>query len=183
MTPEEFKEKWRKLNDMPNGDLNGNRRGENNHDSIIDDVVSSKAKSAREKLISSYRAMFALVAPLGLSSIIPIHQQLPLWGIILVIAFFITAAAMDYYLYRGIRSIDVSVDGIDEVAAKARFYRRRHHLFQAILIPIAIIIVSMFFCYMTLPEMRIGMYAGLAIGIAAGFAIYIRMMHEYKRML
>ncbi len=183
MTPEEFKEKWRKLNEMPDGGLYGNRRGENNRDSIINDVVSGKAKSAREKLMSSYRAMFAIVAPLGLSSLIPIHQQLPLCGLILAIAFFVTAAIMDYYLYRGIRSIDVSVDGIDEVATKARFYRRRHHLFQAILIPFAVIIVSMYFCYMTLPEMRIGMYAGLAIGLAAGFAIYFRMMREYKRML
>lgn len=183
MTPEEFKEKWRKLNGKPDGDLNNNRQGESNHDPLIDDVVSGKAKSARERLMNSYRSMFAIVAPLGLLSIYPIHQQLPLWGIILAIAFFLTAAAMDFYLYRGIRSIDVSVDGIEEVATKARFYRRRHHLFQAILIPIAVIIVSMYFCHMTLPEMRVGMYAGLAIGLIAGFGIYFRMMREYKRML
>lgn len=183
MTPEELKEKWRKLNDTPDGDKGGYRKGDDFRDTIIDNVVSGRATSARDRLMRSYRMMFSVVAPIGIVCTLPVHRILPWWGVALIILFFLVAAMMDLYLYRGIRAIDLSVDGVEEVAAKARFYRRRHHLFQILLIPFAIMIFAIYFCYFTVPEMRWGMVVGGAVGLAVGLSLYLRMMRDYRQML
>ena len=41
---------------------------------------------------------------------------------------------MDLYLMIGIKKIDCCSMGVAEVAEKARYYRRRHHMFMAVLI-------------------------------------------------
>lgn len=139
MTPEELKEKWHSLDDDTK---RGMRSGGSSEppfyrDPMVDKVTSGRVISARDRLMANYRKMFAVVAPVGVLTAMPLFRLLPWWAVSLIMLFFVIAAMMDIYLYRGIRSIDLWADGVEEVARKARFYRRRHHLFQLLLIPYA----------------------------------------------
>ena len=175
MNPEELKNRWRELDTPRNGDI---------PDPVIDNVTSGKASSARERLMRRYRMMFLLVSPVGILCTIMTHDLLPLWGMVVILSFFAVAALMDYYLYRGIRSIDLSAEGVEEVARKARFYRRRHHVFQIILIPWAAVILGIYFsCFAQEESMLWGMAAGGLVGLGAGLAVYFQMMRDYRRML
>ncbi len=182
MTPEELKEKWKRLN-RESDNMEEKQPLPNHRDTLVDNVVSGKTTSARDRLMGRYRMMFSVVAPVGIVCTLPIHHILPWWSVGAIILFFVVAALMDYYLYRGIRGIDFSVDGVEEVAAKARFYRRRHHLFQLILIPFAAGIMAIYFCNFTETAMRWGLLAGAAIGLVAGLGVYLGMMRDYRQML
>lgn len=180
MNPEELKDKWRSLN--------ASRRPDNGepapfyNDPLVDNVTSGRVTSARDRLMRRYRMMFSALAPIGIGCALSTRSFFPWWGIVAILVFFLVAASMDYYLYRGIRSIDLSVDGVEKVAEKARFFRRRHHLFQLILLPLAIVVVSIYFSTFREEAMRWGLYAGLAFGAVVGLAIYIQMMRDYKSM-
>lgn len=186
MTPEELKDKWRRLNASDAGDDAARRRSSRPpfyDDRMIGNVTSGRVTSARERLMGRYRMMFAGVAPAGMVCSLPLARLLPWWGLAAVIVFFIIAAVMDYYLYRGVKGIDLSVDGMEEVAAKARFYRRRHHLFQLLLIPCAVFVVSLYFIYLGGGEIRWALAVGIVVGLAIGLAVYLQMMRDYRQML
>lgn len=175
MTPEELKDRWRALDTPRPADL---------PDPVIDNVTSGKITSARERLMRRYRMMSLAVAPTGIICTLMTYRMLPLWGVAIIISFFIASALMDHYLYRGIRSIDLSSQGVEEVARKARFYRKLHHIFQIILIPWAAAIISVYFsCFAQEDVMLWGMAAGGATGLGVGLAIYFQMMRDYRNML
>lgn len=181
MNPEELKNRWRELGtprpgDRPDPVIES--------DPVIDNVTSGKVSSARERLMRRYRMMFLAVAPAGILCTLMIHDLLPVWGMVVIMSFFAVAALMDYHLYRGIRSIDLSTEGVEEVARKARFYRRRHHIFQIILIPWAAVILGVYFSSFAQEEAMLwGMAAGGLVGLGAGLAMYFQMMRDYRSML
>lgn len=186
MTPEELKDKWRRLNASDAGNDAAQRRNSRPSfydDRMIDNVTSGRVTSARERLMGRYRMMFAGVAPAGMMCSLPMARLLPWWGLVGVMVFFVIAAVMDYYLYRGVKGIDLSVDGVEEVAAKVRFYRRRHHLFQLLLIPYAVFVVSLYFIYLGGGAVRWGLAVGVVVGLAIGLAVYLQMMRDYRQML
>lgn len=183
MTPDEIKEKWRSLDDaIPDN----NRRSPATPfylDRMIDNVTSGRVTSARDRLIRRYRMMFTVVAPLGLISLIPLRTLLPLWGSILGVVFYIAAFLMEIHLYKGIKGIDLSTDGVDRVARKARRYRRRHHLFQVCLIPLAAAFISACFVAFNEEAMRWILSGGIGLGLIAGLAIYFQIMRDYRQLL
>lgn len=187
MTPEELKEKWRRLDadNARKGSDGGGRHPERPfyHDPVVDRVTSGRVTSARDRLMRRYRMMFLVAAPFGIFANIPMADTLPWWGMAVIVSFFLTAAGMDFYLYRGIKGIDLSADGVEEVASKARFYRRRHHMFQLLLIPYAAVILAVYFSYFGAAEMRWALATGGAVGFGIGLGIYIQMMRDYRRML
>lgn len=185
MTPEELKEKWHSLDDDTK---RGMRSGGSSEppfyrDPMVDKVTSGRVISARDRLMANYRKMFAVVAPVGILTAMPLFRLLPWWAVSLIMLFFVIAAMMDVYLYRGIRSIDLWADGVKEVARKARFYRRRHHLFQMLLIPYAAGIVTIYYLSFGEEAMKWGLTVGLIFGLGVGLTLYLRMMRDYKRML
>lgn len=175
MNPEELKNRWRELEPPRAAGL---------PDPVIDNVTSGKVSSARERLMRRYLMMCAAVAPTGIIGTIMTRHLLPLWGMAVIISFFAAAALMDCYLYRGIRSIDLSAMGVEEVARKARSYRRLHHIFQIILIPWAIVILWVYFTSFAQEEAMIwGIAAGGLLGLGIGLAVYRQMMRDYRSML
>lgn len=180
MNTDELKDRWRGL---ARPRTTGASPAPVANDPMIDKVTSGKAVTARERLMARYRMMFSVVAPLGMLCLLPVWKLLPLWGVATVLLFFLVAALMDYYLYRGIRSIDLSADGVEEVAAKARFYRRRHHLFQLLLIPWAIVIIAIYLSSFGQEEgMLWGIIGGGVVGLAIGLLMYFQMMRDYRSM-
>ena len=68
MTPEELKDKWRRLNASDAGDDAARRRSSRPpfyDDRMIGNVTSGRVTSARERLMGRYRMMFAGVARRG----------------------------------------------------------------------------------------------------------------------
>lgn len=180
MNTDELKDRWRGL---ARPRTTGAGQAPVADDPMIDKVTSGRAGTARERLMARYRMMFTVVAPVGVLCLAPVWRWLPWWGTLTVLLFFLVAALMDYHLYRGIRSIDLSADGVEEVAAKARHYRRRHHLFQLLLIPWAAVIVAIYlFSFGQEEGMMWGILGGGVIGLAIGLLMYFQMMRDYRSM-
>ncbi len=97
--------------------------------------------------------------------------------------FFALAGSMDYWLYRGMKSIDISSMPVSEVARKAIFYRRRHLQFIAILVPLAIgIFTLMVLAFNPDRHMLAGMACGAIVGLAIGIRQLIAFMDDYRTL-
>jgi len=172
MNIEELKNEWQSLNTM----------SKESNDSMVKDVVRGKITSARERLMKQYKTMFSVIAPIACAAQFAIFYLLPIYVIIYTTIYFVISGTMDYYLYRGIKGLDLSTESVTQVATKAKFYRRRHHQFQLILLPMMVILVILYFSSAT-EWQQIGMVVGIIIGLAAGIPTYIRIMRDYKELL
>lgn len=179
MTTEEFKANWNKLNG--NGsDLGRGCRADDDRKAydLLDRIYTGKAVSARQRLMNGYRQML-IISGLGTVFNISLWHELPWYGLLLIFIFFITAGLMDLYLYRGVKSIDPVTDGVEQVAEKARYYRRRHHLFQLVLIPWAVVILAIYFSSFG-SDVWMAMTVGGVVGLLIGLLFYFRFMRDYK---
>lgn len=179
MTPDELKDNWRKL------DSASPLRSPRLPAEEIDRITSGRITGARERLIGRYRRMATMVPAAGICCLFPLLKVFPLWVFFSFLGFYIVAAAKDWYLWKGIKGIDLNCDGVEEVARKARFYRRRHHQFQIVMIPLAGIIIGMM-CMSALEidrYMLYGILTGLVIGLPAGLIVYLRIMRDYRSMM
>jgi hypothetical protein len=170
------------IDELKNGWQSLNTRSKESNDSIVKDVVKGKITSARERLMKRYKTMFSVFAPIACAAQFAIFNLLPVYVIIYATIYFVTAGIMDYYLYRGIKGLDLSSESVTQVATKAKFYRRRHHQFQLILIPMAVILICLYFSRTT-EWQQIGMIVGMIIGLAVGIPSYIRIMRDYKQLM
>lgn len=154
----------------------------------IEQVVSGKRTTALENLSRRYRR-FSLVAFIMiiwsffmfLSGTFPEDYRLPLslsFGV-----YFLVCSTMDYWLYMGIRSIDIQEMTVAQVIAKALFYRKRHLQFMAVLIPMAIALVTYFVWTITGDIYMIGgVAAGAIVGLAIGTRQFLRFMADYRTL-
>lgn len=176
MTPDEMKQHWQQLN------VNASYNTPDDSQ-LIDRVTSGRIKTASEQLMHRYRMMFSIVCPIGIFASIPLWHQMALWQVVGLILFFVVAAGMDIYLYLGIKSIDLSKEGVERVTQRARYYRKRHLIFQAILIPFSVWLCTVYFSINDDPFYHNSLWVGLAIGLVFGFAVWFQMMRAYKKML
>ena len=147
------------------------------------DIIGKK-KTAQEKLVSQYR-VFSIISALFI--IISLISWWRLFGAAIGVIFavyFLMTLTMDLTLMKKVAAIDMSGMPVTEVARRAIDCRRLHHIFQIILIPIAVLILG-YLCYTnTVNEYFIwGCVAGAAIGIIIGLRIYFRMMSDYKKII
>lgn len=180
MTPDELKNTWRQ-----SGAADPSSYGRPVGDAEIDRITSGRITGARDRLMRQYRLTFLFAPAAGILCQLPLLGTIPLWISLAFILFFIIAGGMDYYLWRGIRSIDLDFDGVEEVARKARFYRRRHHQFQLLLIPAAVVIITAFALSAAEVDIHMvyGIIAGIVIGLPLGLTVYFRMMRNYRSMM
>jgi hypothetical protein len=171
MNVDELKNGWQSLNAMP----------EQTSDPMVADVVNGKISSAREHLMSQYKKMFSFMAPFLFVVLFALSYRLPLCIVIATALYIIMAGIMDYYLYKGIKGLDLSTEGVTQIAAKAKFYRRRHHQFQLILIPMVVILLALYFHFVT-EWMQMGLVVGVIVGLAVGLPKYLSLMHDYKQL-
>ncbi len=108
------------------------------------------------------------------------------WRLPLTIIFctyFAVCSAMDYWLYKGISSIDCYTMTVKEVVDKAYYYRKMHLRFIATLLPIALICVgSLGWVMRGEPYLIGGMIVGGLVGLAVGYRHYLDFMSEYRRI-
>lgn len=103
------------------------------------------------------------------------------WITLAFIAYFLTCAFMDMYLYQGIKRIDCVRMPVAEVIRLAAFYRKRHLQFVAILIPLACVMLALLF--MTTggdKYLGIGMVTGALTGVLLGTLALRRFLKDYR---
>jgi hypothetical protein len=170
MNIDDLKNNWHSLNTISS----------NKNDPMVREVVSGKISSARERLLKQYRT-FSIIAPILCIAQFGLTHLFPLYIIIYSIIYFAIAGMMDYSLYKGIKTLDLSTESVTHIATKAKFYRRRHHQCQLILLPMAVILICLYFSSAT-GWQQIGIVVGIIIGMALGLPTYLRIMRDYKQL-
>lgn len=112
-----------------------------------------------------------------------ILSNLNLWLGIAYAVYFLTASSMDYWLWKGLGTIDPLRMSVSEIAEKSMFYRKRHLQFMIVLIPMAIALIC-FTGYVFSSEMYFlnGMIAGAILGIIIGTIQFRRFMAGYRNL-
>lgn len=137
-----------------------------------------RMNTARDRLLTKYRRLMVLSLACALFVIIGFVPMAAAFT-----PYFLIAAAMDFLLQRKVGAIDPVNMTVAEVASRARECRRLHHIFQLILIPLALILVGLLvMTYIDDDWMLRGVGAGAAIGVAAGLVIYFGIMGQYRRL-
>lgn len=162
-------------------------RFKNTSQFTIEEILNGRRISALERLSQKYRR-FSIVALLliiiSFTGKFTIEKSsLDIWISIIMACYCATCSVMDYWLYRGITRIDFATMSVHEVITKSLFYRKRHLQFMAVLIPWAIVIVSLIF-YANFSEiyMLMGLTAGLIIGLAIGLRNLFDFLDDYKTL-
>ena len=152
-----------------------------------------KRRTALERLAAQYQRfsrlalVLAMTMPMWVWGAVRGLENVPLWGKVALlwygILYCLTAAAMDGWLYRGIRRIDVAEMPVAEVCRMAYFYRKRHLQFVAVLVPMAAVFVGAFVWMVSDSVYTLyGVATGAVIGLALGLRALRNFMHEYRQL-
>ncbi len=183
---EELRQKWedvnRRLERLEKGTVDEGRR-----------VCSRNVRTAKDDLARRYkRFMFVelvmsvvVLCQFGAMTHRGIGNEF--WLICSTIAFpifFLVAFVMDLHLYNALSRMDLSVMTVKEVVSEARTLKRRHHIFQAVLIPFVLICLGcMAMAFVNDDYVLAGMATGGAVGLAIGLKQYLDMMKDYREMM
>lgn len=108
----------------------------------------------------------------------------PIWLTLGFLAYFLTCAVMDFWLYRGVGSIDCLRMPVSEVINKALYYRKRHLQFILILLPMAFGVVFLIALFNNFDRsILFGMIFGGAIGLAIGSYQLREFMRDYRSIV
>lgn len=151
-----------------------NNRPDMNRETALDDLAY------RYRRFAILATVFTFIMPsLFLGHIFPGE-----WKLISYISFsvyFATAAAMDWWLFYGIRHIDIFDMPVTQVTRLALYYRKWHHRFMAILLPFAIALFSMFVLSLGgNTAALLGAITGGVVGLIIGLMHYRRFMRDYR---
>lgn len=181
MTTEELEKAWLVLSDRID------RLEKNELDR--DRVFGMKRKTALENLASRYRRFstiaFILILPGMMSFLNPVfHADMKWWVAGFFAVYMALAGCMDYWLYKGVSAIDVTSMPVMEVYGRCRFYRRRHHQFMLVLIPLACAFIALTCYVFRFDDYFIaGVIAGGVVGLILGTVQYFRFMSDYKDVI
>lgn len=181
MTTEEMREAWnetsRRLDQL-----------EKEYFGMRNEVIHSRKRTALQNLAQRYKRfsllsiVFIFIAPFygfnhlfegWLSICIPISM----------VIFFGIASVMDWWLYKRVSGIDVTIMTNEKVVRESRLCRRRHFQFMAILFPLALGMVSLFVIGFKNEVWGIFSCAiGLVIGLAIGLRQLINFLNDYRML-
>lgn len=156
-------------------------------------VTQQKIRSAQEDLIRKYARfsrlsfIMAIVFPLfyGNPANTIFDYPTKLYSYCVggaMCAFFLICGVMDLYLSNAVKDINLATMSVIEVRRQAINLKRCHHIFQMILIPLAIGVLILML-YPIIEETWIGAIIGLVIGLSIGISVYIKMMADYKEII
>lgn len=180
MNPEDMKSAWR--------DTTRGLGASSPSDEIVEKIRIGKQSTTLDRLGARYFRFVMLGVACTLLSfsfmLIPdLHTYNPIWLTLAFAVYFLTCAIMDYWLYRGVGSIDCLRMPVSEVIAKARYYRKRHLQFIICLLPMAAAVVLLLaFYYSFEREIVLGMLIGGAIGVCIGLYQLRQFMLDYRSL-
>lgn len=148
----------------------------------------SGKRTTQQQLASRYRC-FAIVAficafifPPALYASIPTSTTtLRIIGAAWFMLFMLTAALMDMSLMLWVEDVDIQRQSVGEVITRFRTLRSRHLIYQAILIPMAVVALALL-AYINIQNttILIAMGIGGAIGAMIGVFQWLRFMRGYR---
>lgn len=149
----------------------------------------NKKKTALERLRNKYRLFWTVAlimvfwAYIMFAKVVDLESPFNVCLGLSFAAYFLIVFCMDYWLWRGLGTIDPLRMPIAEVSAKSMFYRKRHLQFIAVLIPLAIAVLG-FAVYVFSFEIYFlaGMFSGAVIGLVLGIVQFRRFMAEYREL-
>ena len=153
---------------------------------IVEEVMAGRRQSALQSLAVRYRRFSNIsLVMIAWSVYMYFNPVMPeRWRFITSILFgvyFLTVSIMDYWLYRGIRSIDLAEMSMRAVILKAAFYRKRHLQFVAILLPMALALVGLLVWQFTDNTTALaGVIFGMLVGLAIGFRQLMKFLDDYR---
>lgn len=147
-----------------------------------------KKETALEQLARKYLrfSRFSLVmGPVTLAMFVNNHiftsTTMTLIVSLCFLAFFAICSAMDYWLYKGVSQIDCYTMTVKAVSDRALYYKRKHHLFIAILMPLMLSIVALMAYACNFDRyIVVAMIAGAIIGATIGFWQYLDFMSLFR---
>lgn len=103
---------------------------------------------------------------------------------VFVAAYFLLCSAMDRWLARALKEIDLATMSVSEVCSRAFHCRRMHLRFILILLPLAFILLG-WMAYLVHAELPIvyGMIAGGIAGLIIGILQLRRFLKDYRALL
>lgn len=155
------------------------------------EINMKRKQTSLEKLASRYKSfssmsavMVMIIGAIIVLMSISLLMPIPIWLIICLEIYFATAACMDYWLFKGVKSLDCCTMNVDELLRKTMLYRKRHLQFMAILLPMALgLITAMAIHFQADKAIIIGMITGFIIGAAWGVKSFIDFMRDYREII
>lgn len=150
-------------------------------------IINGKNETGLKRLALRYR-MLSIVAFIFVIACAFVYP--PLFGekswilpTVVMMIYFSTCAIMDFWLYKGITSIDCQTMNVNEVIRLSGYYKKKHLQFVMILLPFAFVTVGVFIYSLNLePEMVKAIIIGLIVGLTLGIKMFISFMHDYKNI-
>lgn len=180
MNPEDMKSAWR--------DTGRSLSASSPSDEMLEKIRIGKQSTSLDRLCSRYYRFVMLGVACTLLSfsfmLIPeLHTYNPIWLSLAFAVYFLTCAIMDFWLYRGVDSIDCIRMPVSEVIAKARYYRKRHLQFIICLLPMVVaVVVLLAFYFQFEREIVLGMLIGGAAGLCIGLYQLRQFMLDYRSL-
>lgn len=185
INPEEMKLLWNQLNERITGI-------EEQLQLCSRKVIDKKLSSSKEQLTAIYRRLFIMGCFFAIlfPSLILTHAMdypdtvMRYYAAGAFAVFFITTAVMDCNQFNSISDMNLNTMSITEVAARARTLKRRHHIYQLILVPLAIVTLTLFTIPLASDRYTIyGIIFGGIVGMALGLRLYLKIMRGYKNLM
>lgn len=184
MTPEELKIEELKKTWLSMGEILGMNHPENSVESL------NGKKTALDRLRNRYKS-FQLVSIIMIVSSFMIlsgalieDSNLKFYLGISYLVYFLTGFTMDYWLWKGLGTINPVTMKVSQVIRKSMFYRKRHLQFIAVLMPMAIALIGFTGYIFSENEYFIkGIIAGVIFGLIVGSFQLHRFMSEYRKLM
>ncbi len=180
MNIEDMKLAWR--------DTTRSLEADNSADRMINEFKNGNPRTSLDRLRDRYRRFAtAALCMMPVLSVFMNRRIFPeeggVWLSVAFAVYFLIAAMMDWWLYKGVGSIDPLTMPVSEVISRAMYYRKKHLTFVVILIPMAIaIIIAMARILDSDPYLILGMAVGGAIGLAIGSLALKRFLDDYRNI-
>lgn len=154
----------------------------------FEDMYKEKKETALERLATKYRRFSTMSMVMTVVSCLWMFSPaaIPAPGMKYVMAitmmlYFATCSTIDFWLYRGVSSIDCFEMSVSEVVSKALYYRKKHLQSMMFLIPFAVVVFGvMVYSFNADIYVIYGMAAGLIVGLMIGLRHFREFMDEYK---
>lgn len=180
MSPEEIKKTWEEAS----------RKLYRPTPEEFENMYREKKETALECLATKYRRFSTMGLVMTVVSVFwmfsPAQLPAPPMKFVMAIVmmlYFATCSSIDWWLYKGVSSINCFDMSVSEVVDKALYYRKKHLQSIMFLIPFAVIVFGvMIFSFDADQYIIYGMAAGLIIGLALGYRQFREFMEEYKKI-
>ena len=184
MTSEELKIEELKKTWISMGEILGMNHPENSVESLNDKKTALDRLRTRYKSFQVVSIIMIVASFMILSGALIEDSNLKFFLGISYLVYFLTGFSMDYWLWKGLGTINPVTMNVSQVARKSMFYRKRHLQFITILMPMAIAIIGFTGYIFSENEYFIkGIIAGVIFGLIIGSFQLYRFMAEYRKLM